>query len=122
MKVEIELPEIEGYEYTGEYRVPRKGEYTLGCASLTLCSIVYEGSMNVSTHILKKVKPSLIGMLCHVWDDGNGNKYKAIITEVNSEDRLPYMEACGTCWRHAKPVSVAALSDCLDLAREYEKH
>lgn len=27
MKVEIDLPEIEGYEYTGEYRVPKRGEY-----------------------------------------------------------------------------------------------
>ena len=29
MKVEIELPEIEGYEYTGEYRFPIVGEYFL---------------------------------------------------------------------------------------------
>ena len=27
MKIEIELPEIEGYEYTGEYRAPKDGEY-----------------------------------------------------------------------------------------------
>ena len=29
MKVEIELPEIEGYEYTGEYRGVEEGEYFL---------------------------------------------------------------------------------------------
>jgi hypothetical protein len=26
MKIEIDLPEIEGYEYTGEYRFPKEGE------------------------------------------------------------------------------------------------
>ena len=27
MKIKIDLPEIKGYEYTGEFRQPRKGEY-----------------------------------------------------------------------------------------------
>ena len=27
MKVELELPEIEGFEYTGEYRKAKSGEY-----------------------------------------------------------------------------------------------
>ena len=27
MKIEIELPEIEGFEYTGEFRKPKDGEY-----------------------------------------------------------------------------------------------
>jgi hypothetical protein len=27
MKIELDLPEIEGYEYTGEFRVPAVGEY-----------------------------------------------------------------------------------------------
>ena len=27
MKIEIELPEIEGYKYTGEYRKPKTGEW-----------------------------------------------------------------------------------------------
>ena len=26
MKITLDLPEIEGYEYTGEYRLPLKGE------------------------------------------------------------------------------------------------
>jgi len=29
MKVEIDLPEIEGYEYTGEFRKPSGGDYFL---------------------------------------------------------------------------------------------
>jgi hypothetical protein len=29
MKVEIELPEIPGYEYTGEFRTPRECEVVL---------------------------------------------------------------------------------------------
>lgn len=36
MKVEIDLPEIEGYEYTGDYRKPNPGEHVAwgvcGCA------------------------------------------------------------------------------------------
>lgn len=31
MKVEIEFPKIEGHEYTGEYRRPKKGEIYLDC-------------------------------------------------------------------------------------------
>ena len=27
MKIELDLPEIEGYEYTGEYRIAEAGEY-----------------------------------------------------------------------------------------------
>jgi len=27
MKIEIDLPELEGFEYTGEYRKPNDGEY-----------------------------------------------------------------------------------------------
>ena len=27
MKIELDLPEIEGYEYTGEYRKPKEDEY-----------------------------------------------------------------------------------------------
>ena len=120
MKVEIELPEIEGYEYTGEYRCPRAGE--LGYNHATgLPFTALESNAYMVSHLLKKVKPSLVGMLCEVWDYVDGDKYTAIITEFNSDQGHPYMEECGTSWRHAKPVSVAALSDCLDLAREYEK-
>ncbi len=38
MKVEIDLPEIEGYEYTGEYRSPEHGEAFIGpYANLEIC-------------------------------------------------------------------------------------
>ena len=54
MKIELDLPEIEGYEYTGEYRLPFKGEEVaighmhtkVGCSD---CSVSY--------FILKKKKP-----------------------------------------------------------------
>jgi hypothetical protein len=29
MKIELDLPEIEGYEYTGEYRIVEAGDYCL---------------------------------------------------------------------------------------------
>ena len=29
MKIELDLPEIEGFEYTGEYRIAEPGEYIL---------------------------------------------------------------------------------------------
>lgn len=29
--VTLKLPKLDGYEYTGEYREPRKGEYMLYC-------------------------------------------------------------------------------------------
>jgi hypothetical protein len=54
MKITLDLPDIEGYEYTGEYRLPLKGEEVaighmhtkVGCSD---CSVSY--------FILKKKEP-----------------------------------------------------------------
>ena len=114
------MPEIEGYEYTGEYRCPRAGE--LGYNHATgLPFTALESNAYIVSHLLKKVKPSLIGMLCEVWDDDDVGSHKAIIEEINNGRTCPYMDGSGVGWVNAKPVSAATLSDCLDLAREYEK-
>lgn len=60
MQVPIELPEIPGYEYTGEYRKPLEGEYYLmspsvGHAKRQLGSVVF-----ACHHILEPVKPPLV--------------------------------------------------------------
>ena len=53
MKIEIDLPEIEGYEYTGEFRGPRGGEYfkNLKGVDHTNCDVMAEYP------ILKKKAP-----------------------------------------------------------------
>jgi hypothetical protein len=66
MKIEIDLPDIEGYEYTSEYRLPLKGEEVaidhmhtkVGCSD---CSVKYfilkkkEPKYSVKTHHIKGV-------------------------------------------------------------------
>ena len=56
MKVEIDLPEIEGYEYTGEYRCPKAGEYYLDGSGRTVsCHYGSRGdTYGVRFHILRK--------------------------------------------------------------------
>ena len=52
MKVEIDLQEIEGFEYTSEYRTPKVGEYILIAGSvITAQGHTYEYP------ILKKIEP-----------------------------------------------------------------
>ena len=36
MKIEIDLPEIKGYEYTGEYRAPKRRQSGLHLAVLRM--------------------------------------------------------------------------------------
>jgi hypothetical protein len=61
MKIELDLPEIEGYEYTGEYRPPQKNEF-----------FSEEGKAVLSRHdsscdypILKKKAPKYYTMDTH---------------------------------------------------------
>lgn len=48
MKVEIELPELPGYEYTGEFRQPTKGETCLAYGSPVKMLVAEDGFRNVS--------------------------------------------------------------------------
>jgi len=52
MKVEIDLPEIDGFEYTGEYREPKKGEWYYS----GLCAVHAEYSIGCCLPILKPVE------------------------------------------------------------------
>ena len=55
MKLEIDLPEIEGYEYTGEFRCPKAGEYYLDGSGVS-CIIMEAVAtiLGVRFHILRK--------------------------------------------------------------------
>ena len=90
MKITLDLPEIEGYEYTGEYRLPLKGEEVaighmhtkVGCYD---CSVSY--------FILKKKKP----------------KYKTITP-------ASYLQESGYIDFSAEYVEIKALEDALELS------
>jgi len=118
MKVEVDLPEIEGYEYTGEYREPKKGEYILGYATLTACMIKYEDSMNFNNHILKKVEPSLVGMLCELWNEED-MRIIGVVVGFDPHSSYPY-ETDLEEWKHARPLSSSEVFEYLKLARELD--
>jgi hypothetical protein len=60
MKVEIELPELEGFEYTGEYRPVMSGEYFLNSNNKP----EFASSSYVSNyHILKPVEKWIVPTL-----------------------------------------------------------
>lgn len=66
MKVEIELPELEGFEYTGEYRPVMPGEYFLNSNNkpeLTSSSYVS------NYHILKPVEKWIVPTLEYMRDN-----------------------------------------------------
>ena len=68
MKVNIELPEIEGFSYTGEYRFPDKGEYyehegsalestyNMGCSRFILKKVVKWRKVNCLEDIGKEAR------------------------------------------------------------------
>lgn len=60
MKVEIELPEIDGYEYTGEYRCPKYGEYYLAANSLTREKNQLDEGSIWARHILRPVSKWIV--------------------------------------------------------------
>jgi len=115
MKVEVELPEIEGYEYTGEYRAPKKGEWYFFDGEL---------SLSYSNHkkpqiIIRKVEPSLVGMLCELWDDEDGIATIGVLVEVNLHNSYPY-ETNSECWKNARPLSSSEVLGYLESARELD--
>ena len=55
MRIEIELPEIEGFEYTGEYRAPKLGESFLNYQGEIITFL--DGSMDEINPILRKLDP-----------------------------------------------------------------
>lgn len=55
MNVQIDLPDVSGFEYTGEYRVPKKGEWFLCCENLS--ALEAQGGWTSFRPILKKKAP-----------------------------------------------------------------
>lgn len=56
MKVEIELPEIEGFEYTGAFMLPLSGEYFVYDAEGHSVVFAEEDHINRRGFILRKIK------------------------------------------------------------------
>ena len=89
MKVEIELPEIEGFEYTGDFRHVKIGEYFLNTKFptiyATLCDETY-GSYNgnFKRHILRKVGPVKVP-----WDASDFDRWQPVYLKKKScSDRI----------------------------------
>ena len=53
MKIELDLPEVTGYEYTGEYRIPREGEPFKGSTDVRFA----DAGITCEFPILKKKAP-----------------------------------------------------------------
>jgi len=51
MKIEIELPEIEGYEFTGEYRDPKMNEYYLDGGEIEIAEDIYSKAKLILTKL-----------------------------------------------------------------------
>lgn len=119
MKVEIELPEIEGYEYTGEYKSPRKGETFVGDSG-GVCIATFNYTCEVR-HILKKVKPNLAGMLCYVWDDYfEHNAAIAVIMKVRLDRDESYCTH-NESFQNARPLTPKEVSSYMERAEEWER-
>ena len=54
MKIEIELPEINGYEYTGEYREPAKGDSYLDYEGKDVVGKNLAGQLKIVEYIKNK--------------------------------------------------------------------
>ena len=84
MKVEIELQEIEGFEYTGEYRPPVKGEHYYDEGK----QLVAQAARHDAHLILKKIAPKYTT----IWIDrefGNGCHWYNV---QNHQNRVEFVE------------------------------
>jgi hypothetical protein len=65
MKVEIDLPKLDGFNYTGEFRVPKDGERYLGSSEMALTG---RGIASAPRFILSEIK----------WEPEDGESYEYI--------------------------------------------
>jgi hypothetical protein len=101
MKVEIELPEVHGYEYTGEYRPPNIGELFWDNQKVVQCSY----SLTSEYPILRvKEKPKI---LLYQWLINHNNN--------NDED----VEDCG--YRLIVATEDHIVSVCKEFGWTYKK-
>ena len=79
MKIELDLPEIEGYEYTGEYRRPKEDEYYKG----TVDARQADSDSGSEYPILKKKAPKYLTV------PSDGSIYGKQLVEIKAlEDAL----------------------------------
>jgi hypothetical protein len=95
MKIELELPEIEGYEYTGEYRRAEKGDffYHRKCSAVVSAG----GTTVLERPILRKKAPV----------------YLVLDIDADGRTVTPF-QAAGH-----RLVEIKALEDALKLVDEY---
>jgi hypothetical protein len=91
IKVEIDLPKVDGYEYTGEYRGPKMGEYYCDAFNRPL---VWDLNMpdkdKALFHILRKVqKPDKLDCLLTAYKEFDVS-YGEVFAELI--DRIKLLE------------------------------
>jgi hypothetical protein len=113
MKVTLDLPEVEGYEYTGEYRKPVTGEYWLG----EVGGVVLEGCEAVTGNyfILKKKKPEyLVGLSpSEIWE-----KRSPMIDIKAVEDLMGLLGVADHRWDDSHEAVVNNVRVALKAAKE----
>ena len=113
MKVELELPTApKGYEYTGEYRPPRKGERFFYGGSALMSDIDYR-----SEHypILRAIKVAVI-------EDYEGKPFRTakgkgpsyLLFRIQNGWYLAFIETFGDTRISVQPQSEKAIATCLE--------
>ena len=105
MKIELELPEIEGFEYTGEYRAPKKGEWFFDSGE----ALMETSEDSCEYPILKKIAPKYYSG--HSLDDDKG---VIKVVEIKAlEDALALLSVESNDWTCADNSTRAALRELL---------
>ena len=84
MKIEIELPEIPGYEYTGEYREPQAFEIAL-VDGIPLIAQYWNGSHFILRH---KGKPKIVIYQWLIKSNGSDPSDRGYRVINGTEDRI----------------------------------
>ena len=97
MKIEIDLPEIKGYEYTGEYRPPRNDEWFLDTDHLEYLAVKAFNNYDIEYQypILRKLDDPKLPTKWHFHDiDKNEAKDNEIIDYLKHlKERLDDLES-----------------------------
>ena len=90
MKVELDLPEIKGFEYTGEWRDPKKGEYYMYNRTFQKAIRL---TTDIDVPILKKKEPEYLVFDSNVSRPvSQSGKY----VSINAlEDAMQIIKDCG---------------------------
>jgi len=114
MKTELDLPEIEGFEYTGEYRKPKAGEFYLG-GGKDVHECILDGSI-FSRPVMERVASWVVPTEEYLQENHKwGETVKARFRDIESDDwhvgylrviekgvDLQYFDHIGNCWRYCE--------------------